>query len=359
MSGGVDSSVAAHLLQQQGYAVEGLFMFNWDSSDAYCTAAEDFQDARRVCAELAIPLHRADFSRDYRERVFQYFLDEYAAGRTPNPDVLCNREIKFDRFLDYARRLGADYIATGHYAGVGRSGPVPRLLRAADRSKDQSYFLATVPARALGCTLFPLARLEKRQVRALASRLGFANHGKKDSMGICFIGERDFTEFLSRYLPAQPGHIRTLDGRLAGRHQGLMFHTLGQRRGLGIGGVEGAANAPWYVVDKTLADNTLWVAQDPRHPLLMHDGLDTGPVHWIAGPPAMPLRCTAKVRYRQADAACTVTRAGSGCRVAFDAPVRAITPGQYVVFYAGETCLGGAAINRPAPAAAKLEAVGL
>lgn len=345
MSGGVDSSVAAHLLLQEGYAVEGLFMFNWDASDTYCTAAEDFQDARRVCEDLGIALHRADFSREYRDHVFRHFLNEYAAGRTPNPDVLCNREIKFKRFLDYALRLGADYIATGHYAGIDNAGSLPRLLRAADRSKDQSYFLAAVPASALQHTLFPLARLQKSEVRALAAQQGFANHAKKDSTGVCFIGERNFSAFLGQYLPARPGPIRTLEGTHVGSHSGLMFHTLGQRRGLGIGGVEGAPDAPWYVVDKTLSDNTLWVAQDPRHPLLMRDALQAGRMRWIGAEPVMPLRCTAKVRYRQADVPCTVTRKGAGYRVRFEQPVRAITPGQYVVCYDGEICLGGGIIE--------------
>lgn len=355
MSGGVDSSVAAYLLQEAGYVVEGLFMFNWDADDAYCSAAEDFQDARRVCEELGIPLHRADFSREYREQVFRYFLNEYAAGRTPNPDVLCNREIKFKRFLDYALRLGANYIATGHYAGIDASGPSARLMRAADRNKDQSYFLAAVPASALDRTLFPLARLHKQEVREIAAGLGLPNHAKKDSTGVCFIGERDFSTFLGQYLPARPGPVRSVNGERIGTHDGLMFHTLGQRRGLGIGGVEGAADAPWYVVDKTLDDNTLWVAQDPRHPLLMRDALHAESAAWINGEPRLPLCCTARVRYRQTDEACTVTRYGDGYSVRFDRPLRAITPGQFVVFYEGDICLGGAVIantetSRPAAA---------
>lgn len=345
MSGGVDSSVAAFLLQQEGCYVEGLYMFNWDARDAYCPAAEDFQDALRVCEALEIPLHVADFSEQYRDRVFRYLLDEYAAGRTPNPDVLCNREIKFKEFLDYALRLGADYIATGHYAGVDASGSGTRLIRGADRDKDQSYFLASVPAAALSRTIFPLSGLRKQEIRAKAEQLGLHNHGKKDSTGVCFIGERDFSEFLQQYLPAQPGRIRTLEGTVIGAHQGLMLHTLGQRRGLGIGGVKGAPDAPWYVVAKTLEDNTLWVSQNPRHPLLMRDTLTVRNMHWIGEAPSPPVICTAKVRYRQEDQPCVVHKTEDGYRLHFERRVRAITPGQYVVCYEGETCLGSGVIE--------------
>ncbi len=348
MSGGVDSSVAAWLLQEQGFEVEGLFMFNWDADDAYCTAAEDFQDARRVCEELEIPLHRATFAEQYRQRVFSHFLAEYQAGRTPNPDILCNREIKFDVFLDHARRLGADYIATGHYARLRRltDGSVS-LLAGIDPGKDQSYFLHAVSQAALRQTMFPLGELHKRKVRQLAVEAGFHNHARKDSTGICFIGEQDFSRFLGRYLATDPGPMLTPEGHEVGRHQGLAFYTLGQRKGLGIGGRAGADERPWYVLDKDMASNTLYVGQGHDHPWLMHDQLDSGPASWIIGrPPALPLRCSARVRYRQQSRPCQVEALTDGrCRVSFDEPQWAITPGQSVVFYDGETCLGGAVIE--------------
>ncbi len=347
LSGGVDSSVAAWRLLSQGHDVEALFMFNWNEDEqGYCTAADDFQDAREVCAELGIPLHRADFSREYRDRVFRHFLDEYAAGRTPNPDVLCNREIKFRSFLDYARRLGADRIATGHYAGVERSPRGTHLIRAADANKDQTYFLAAVPASALAHVLFPLADLTKPQVREIARREGLANHDKPDSTGICFIGERPFASFLGEYLPARPGDIRSMDGTVLGRHRGLMFYTLGQRRGLGVGGRCDAGDAPWYVVDKDLPRNELLVAQDPQHPRLMARAVHVSAMHWIGDAPVPPCTVTARIRHRQHDQRCRVEATPTGLRMEFETPQRAATPGQYVVLYDGHRCLGGGAMDR-------------
>jgi len=358
MSGGVDSSVAALLLIEQGYAVEGLYMFNWaEDEQGYCTAAEDYQDAARVCDELKIPLHRSDFSTEYRERVFKYFLNEYAAGRTPNPDVLCNREIKFKSFLEHARRLGAERIATGHYARLrhdeqGRA-QYTRLLRARDTHKDQTYFLCAVPATALSQVFFPLGALLKSEVRAIAAKRGLAVHDKKDSTGICFIGERRFRDFLAGYLPAKPGPIcAELSGgetRTLGSHQGLMYYTLGQRRGLGIGGQQQAGEQAWYVVDKDIDSNTLWVSQQPHHPKLHRRSLRTETMHWIGAAPELPLRCTARIRHRHADQACRVQAASEtdagGLVVEFDDPAHAPTPGQFVALYQDEICLGGAAIT--------------
>lgn len=356
LSGGVDSAVAALLLKQQGYIVEGLFMDNWeaDDDDTYCTTAQDFQDARQVCERLDIPLHKVNFAAEYRERVFSYFLQEYAAGRTPNPDVLCNSEIKFKAFLDYALRLGADAIATGHYARTRLDANGTHLHKAADGGKDQSYFLHAVSQNALARTLFPLGAMQKSEVRALARTHGFDNHAKKDSTGICFIGERRFSEFLSRYLPATPGEIRSMDGELLGTHQGLMYYTLGQRQGLGIGGRQGADLAPWYVAGKDLQNNTLLVVQGHDHPALLQNGLTATRLHWIAGaPPAGEFACLAKTRYRQADQRCRVCIHDSGdCEVRFEQPQRAITPGQYVVFYRDDECLGGGIIQAETQAAA-------
>lgn len=344
MSGGVDSSVAAWLLRRRGERVEGLFMDNWADNDSYCTAAEDFQDARRVCEELEIPLHRANFADEYRDRVFAHFLDEYRAGRTPNPDVLCNREIKFGALLDYARRLGADTVATGHYARIATNGAA-RLLKGRDLAKDQSYFLHQVPESALRSAVFPVGELEKDEVRDIAKSAGFENHSKKDSTGICFIGERPFREFLARYLPAQPGDIVADDGTPLGRHSGLMYYTLGQRSGLGIGGVDGRAEAPWFVVGKDMARNRLIVGQGHDHPALLSSTLVAGTLHWIGTPPPAGKRCTAKVRYRQADQPCTLLEVGDERLVVnFDTPQRAVTPGQYVVVYDGDQCLGGGVI---------------
>lgn len=354
MSGGVDSSVAAWLLQQQGYDVQGLFMSNWDEDeDGYCTAAEDYQDARAVCERLRIPLHKVSFAGEYRERVFAYFLGEYRAGRTPNPDVLCNREIKFGVCFDYARRLGAEWVATGHYARVehgrdehGAAGASPRLLRGVDAGKDQSYFLHAMPSQALARTLFPVGALQKNDVRRMARELALPVFDKKDSTGICFIGERPFAEFLARYLPAQPGDIETAAGQKVGAHRGLMYYTLGQRQGLRIGGRNDASEEAWYVAAKDLRRNVLVVVQGHDHPALLRTELHASQLSWVAGaPPAAELQCTAKVRYRQPDQPCRMQiLPGGSCSVHFEAPQRAVTPGQYVVFYRGEECLGGGVI---------------
>jgi tRNA-specific 2-thiouridylase len=347
MSGGVDSSLAAWLLLQQGYDVHGLFMSNWDEDeDGYCTAAEDYQDARKVCEQLGIPLHKVSFAGEYRARVFEYFLQEYRAGRTPNPDVLCNREIKFRVCFDYARRLGAEWVATGHYARVVHA-ETPKLLRGVDTAKDQSYFLHAMPADALARTLFPIGDLPKTEVRRQARELLLPVFDKKDSTGICFIGERPFAEFLAQYLPAQPGDIESIDGRKLGRHNGLMYYTFGQRQGLRIGGRSDAGDEPWYVADKDLRRNVLLVAQGHDHPALLRDSVTADQLSWIAGrPPADSFRCTAKVRYRQSDQPCEVQVLPDGsCEVRFDALQRAVTPGQYVVFYLRQECLGGGVIG--------------
>jgi tRNA-specific 2-thiouridylase len=348
MSGGVDSSVSAWRLLQEGYDVQGLFMSNWDEDeDGYCTAAQDYQDARRVCEQLGIELHKVSFAGEYRERVFAYFLDEYRAGRTPNPDVLCNREIKFGVCFDYARRLGADYVATGHYARVAHE-PTVRLSKGLDPQKDQSYFLHAMPGHALARTLFPIGAIHKDEVRRIARELTLPVFDKKDSTGICFIGERPFAEFLSRYLPAQPGRIETLDGAVLGEHRGLMYYTLGQRQGIGIGGRQGASEEPWYVAGKDLARNALIVVQGHDHPAMFASDVRVGQLTWVASaPPHLHFRCTAKVRYRQADQDCTVTLEASGtaASVRFDRPQRAVTPGQYAVFYQGDECLGGGVIE--------------
>jgi tRNA-specific 2-thiouridylase len=349
MSGGVDSSVAALLLQQQGYDVHGLFMSNWEEDEeGYCTSAEDFQDARKVAERLGIPLHRVSFASEYRDRVFQYFLEEYRAGRTPNPDVLCNREIKFGVFFDYARRLGGDLVATGHYARVKHENGSARLFKARDKAKDQSYFLHAAPSASLAHTLFPLGELEKPDVRALARDHGLENFNRKDSTGICFIGERHFQTFLARYLPAKPGPIQTPEGKTVGIHQGLMYYTLGQRKGLGIGGRQDSSEEPWFVANKDLANNILLVVQGHDHPLLQSGGLLAAQTTWIAGrPPELPCTLAAKTRYRQADQACTLEQAtGDTFLVNFERPQRAVTPGQFVVFYQGEECLGGAVIHQ-------------
>jgi tRNA-specific 2-thiouridylase len=348
MSGGVDSAVAALLLRDAGYAVQGLFMSNWEEDDDhYCTSATDYQDARRVCQSLGLPLHRVSFAAEYRERVFAHFLREYAAGRTPNPDVLCNREIKFGVCLDYMQRLGASWIATGHYARVHRDGASAQLQRAADTAKDQSYFLHSVSASALAKTLFPIGHLRKAQVRQLAHAAGLPVFDKPDSTGICFIGERPFQEFLSRYLHMPPGPIETADGRVIGEHRGLALYTLGQRSGLRVGGRAGAAAAPWYVADKDAARNALIVVQDQDHPLLLSDGFDVEQLHWIgpSGAADDALEGTVKTRYRQRDLECSAHKATDRYwRVTLSEPARAVTPGQYAVFYRGERCLGGGII---------------
>jgi tRNA-uridine 2-sulfurtransferase len=348
ISGGVDSAVAAVLLKDKGYDVHALFMRNWEEDDdAYCTAAADLQDARRVCDELGIPLHTVNFAAEYRDRVFRHFLDELAAGRTPNPDVACNREIKFGVCFEHAERLGARWFATGHYARTSTTDGQTRLLRAADRAKDQTYFLHTVPGPLLGRTLFPIGDLLKADVRRIARERALPVHDKRDSTGICFVGERPFAEFLAHYLPARPGDIETPEGRHLGRHRGLMYYTLGQRQGLEVGGVRGASEAPWYVASKDLARNVLVVVQEHDHALLMSTEFDTAPARWIAGVSAQSFECTVKTRYRQSDQACIVELAADGtCLVRTREPQRAVTPGQSAVFYDGETCLGGAVIAR-------------
>jgi len=348
LSGGVDSAVAALLLKQAGHRLTGVFMKNWDDDDdhAYCPAKQDLQDARRVCERLDIELQTVSFSAEYWNRVFRHFLDEYQAGRTPNPDILCNQEIKFRAFLDYALAHGADAIATGHYARLGTDGTL-RLLRAVDGRKDQTYFLHTLNQSQLERSLFPIGHLEKTRVRELAAQAGFQNFDKKDSTGICFIGERKFRDFLERYLPRQPGEIRTLDDEIIGHHHGLMFHTIGQRKGLRIGGRKESAGEPWYVAGKDPERNILRVVQGVNHPALFSRRLRAGRLHWIAGSaPALPFSCTSRIRYRQPDRPCLVTRGteDSGI-VEFSEPQRAVTPGQSVVFYDGEICLGGGVIE--------------
>ena len=351
MSGGVDSSVSAHLLQQRGFRVEGLFMKNWEEDDGteHCTAKEDLADARSVCTRLGIPLYTANFSAEYWDRVFEHFLHEYRAGRTPNPDVLCNREIKFKAFLDYARELGADYIATGHYVCRRDEGDSTFLCKGLDGDKDQSYFLCEVTEQNLRQSLFPLGELKKSTVRELAAELKLRTHDKKDSTGICFIGERKFRDFLATYLPARPGTIETAGGEVLGQHDGLMYYTLGQRRGLGIGGLRNRPEAPWYVVAKNLERNALIVAQGVENGELLSTELIALSPSWInASPPALPLHCCAKIRYRQADQKCEILPAeaiGDKVRVRFEVPQRAVTPGQYVVFYLRDRCLGGAIID--------------
>lgn len=350
MSGGVDSSVSALLLLEQGYRVEGLFMKNWDEDDGteYCTAKEDLADAQAVCDKLGIKLHTANFAAEYWDNVFEHFLAEYKAGRTPNPDVLCNREIKFKVFLEYAEMLGAEMIATGHYVRKREdSDGRPQLLKGLDSNKDQSYFLHAVPEAALARTLFPVGELEKPAVRELAERHGLATARKKDSTGICFIGERRFRDFLQQYLPAQPGRIETPQGDVIGEHQGLMYYTLGQRQGLGIGGLADYPDAPWYVAAKDLERNVLIAVQGKHHSLLYTDALSTEAMDWINGrPPASEKRLTAKTRYRQSDVACRMVAQNDGSvRIAFDTPQRAVTPGQSLVLYDGDTCLGGGVID--------------
>lgn len=349
MSGGVDSSVSALLLREQGYDVAGLFMKNWEEEDegSYCHSARDYRDVRSVCADLEIPLYARNFARQYWDNVFSYFLDEYRAGRTPNPDVMCNKEIKFKVFLEHALELGADYIATGHYARTILRDGYHRLLKPRDLNKDQTYFLYTLGQNELAHTLFPLHDLEKPQVRSIAAEHQLTTHAKKDSTGICFIGEQDFKDFLQRYLPAQPGEMRTPEGELIGRHDGLMYYTLGQRQGLGIGGRQASKGDPWFVVGKDLVANILIVAQGHDHPWLFCNQLQAGQIHWVTGqPPALPLRCHAKTRYRQPDQACTIHPIQHGvCTVSFDQAQRAVTPGQSVVFYQNDECLGGAIIE--------------
>lgn len=349
MSGGVDSSVAALLLKQQGYDVIGIFMKNWDDTDEFghCTAEEDFEDVRKVCDQIGIPYYTVNFEKEYWDKVFTYFLDEYKRGRTPNPDVMCNKEIKFKAFLDRALQLGADYLATGHYAQVAYYDGEHHLLRGADPNKDQTYFLNALGQHQLSRAMFPIGHLPKAEVRKIAQGAGLATAAKKDSTGICFIGERNFKEFLSSYLPAQPGEILTLDGEVKGKHDGLMYYTLGQRQGLGIGG-EGTGE-PWFVVAKDLQKNVLYVGQGSNHPALFSTGLIATDLHWVSEKePEKTFTCTAKFRYRQPDQDVTVhLQDDQTCKVVFHKPQKAITPGQAVVFYRGDECLGGGIIDQP------------
>ena len=350
LSGGVDSAVAALLLKEWGWRVEGLYLSNWDEDDSgYCTAAQDFQDARAVAAELGIPLHRASFAAEYRARVFAHFLSEHRAGRTPNPDVLCNREIKFGVALAWARRLGASHFATGHYARLLEAPDGPALCKARDSAKDQSYFLHAVPRAQLARVLMPLGELTKTTVRAHARRAALPVFDKPDSTGICFIGERPFREFLGRFLEHTPGPIETPDGERLGTHQGLAFYTLGQRSGLSVGGRRGRSAAPWYVAAKNGERNALIVVQGHDHSLLCSRALSTGQWHWLAPAAHLPTRCTIKARYRQTDQeALLEPQADGSARITFVEPQRALTPGQYAVAYDGERCLGGGVIDQVA-----------
>ncbi len=344
MSGGVDSSVAALLLKRAGHDVVGLFMKNWedDDDDEYCSTRQDLVDAAAAADVIGIELEAVNFSAEYKDRVFAEFLREYSAGRTPNPDVLCNAEIKFKAFLDHAMRLGGSAIATGHYARVERVDGQVRLLRGIDASKDQSYFLHRLTQAQLARVMFPLGGMTKGEVRRLAREAGLPNHAKRDSTGICFIGERPFREFLNRYLPRQPGHIKTPDGKILGEHIGLAFYTIGQRKGIGIGG----AGEPWYVAEKRMHANELIVVQGHDHPLLLKKTLAAGGASWISGRAPKESALSAKTRYRQADAACTLSRVlESEIRVDFAAPQWAVTPGQSVVIYDGDACLGGGVIT--------------
>lgn len=349
LSGGVDSAVAALTLLEQGHEVEGLFMKNWEEDDdaEYCAAAEDLADARQVADRLGIKLHTVNFSAEYWDRVFELFLAEYRAGRTPNPDVLCNREIKFRAFLDFAMDLGAEAIATGHYADMQQDAAGCHLMMAADSDKDQTYFLYMLGQRALCRARFPLAPFTKPEVRAKAAAAGFANAKKKDSTGICFIGERRFKDFLATYLPANPGPIETPEGQVIGEHQGLMYYTLGQRQGLGIGGVANAPDEPWFVVAKDLARNVLVAAQGHDHPLLFRNELTASQLHWtLDRPPGESFTALARCRHRQPLQACNVTLTGTdSMRVVFDQPQRALTPGQSVVLYRDRECIGGGIIE--------------
>src|SRR3990167_1066531 len=351
LSGGVDSSVAAYLLKQRGYHVEGLFMKNWeqDDTDEYCPAAQDLADAEAVCEKLDIKLHTVNFAQQYWDNVFTHFLNEYEKARTPNPDVLCNKEIKFKAFLDYAISLGADYIATGHYAKVITNHKVSALYKAKDREKDQTYFLNAIDKSALAKTLFPLGELLKPEVRQIAKELGLVTHAKKDSTGICFIGEKRFKTFLNEYMLAQPGEIKSTDGTVLGQHDGLMFYTFGQRQGLNIGGQKNYSEEPWYVVDKDINNNYLIIAQGQNHPMLYASGLICSQIHWLVDENliSLPFTCHAKTRYRQADQACIISPIDNNQHyIMFSEPQRAITPGQYIVFYDKNKCLGGAIIEQ-------------
>jgi tRNA-specific 2-thiouridylase len=350
MSGGVDSSVSAYLLKEQGYQVEGLFMKNWeeDDNDEYCAAADDLKDAQAVSDKLGITLHTINFAAEYWDNVFEYFLAEYKAGRTPNPDIMCNKEIKFKAFLEFAaEELSADYIATGHYVQRSNKAGNWQMLRGLDDNKDQSYFLYTLGEQHIAQTLFPIGHLEKPRVREIALEQDLVTHDKKDSTGICFIGERKFKDFLAQYLPAQPGEIETAEGKIIGKHEGLMYHTLGQRKGLLIGGMKEYGEEPWYVVEKDIERNVLIVGQGANHPRLYSTGLLANQLHWVDRKgPQQPIKCSVKTRYRQQDIPCQITPNIDGSvLVEFDEPQKAVTPGQSAVFYQNEICLGGGIIE--------------
>lgn len=349
LSGGVDSSVAALTLKKAGYKIFGLFMQNWegDKNDPMCTAEQDLSDAKAIADHIGIPLYTINFSKEYWTNVFQYCLDEFANGRTPNPDVLCNREIKFKSLLEHAKKLGADYLATGHYAGLQEENGYFKLLKAHDENKDQSYFLYLLNQYQLAHSFFPLSNYRKSDIRAIAKNAGLITHAKKDSTSICFIGERKFKEFLNEFLLAQPGNMETPEGKVVGKHDGIMFYTRGQRKGLHIGGRPDSNEKPWYVIDKDVKRNVLIVGQGHDHPLLYTKELSFSNAHWIQGsPPSLPLTCKAKTRYRQADQSCIISSLASDhCRAVFEKPQRAITAGQSVVFYLGNQCLGGGIIE--------------
>ncbi|MBC8215321.1 MAG: tRNA 2-thiouridine(34) synthase MnmA [Candidatus Marinimicrobia bacterium] len=346
MSGGVDSSVTALLLRDQGYKVQCLFMKNWEEETDECPSEQDYKDALIACDTLGLPLHSVNFAKEYRDNVFDYFLKEYKAGRTPNPDVLCNREIKFKVFLDYALDLGAEKIATGHYAQIRKSKDIYHLIKGSDRNKDQSYFLYLLGQKELSKSLFPIGDITKYEVRKIAANAGLNTSDKKDSTGICFIGERDFKEFLQRYLPAMPGDIITNTGKIAGSHDGLMYYTLGQRKGIGVGGGHGEKEAPWYVIEKDLENNQLIIGQGHDHPKLFKSTLLADQLHWISSVPKEGAHLTAKIRYRQSDQDCVLESVSANqVSVSFTQPQFAITPGQSVVFYNGDECLGGGIIR--------------
>ncbi|CAI8738910.1 tRNA-specific 2-thiouridylase [Bacillus pseudomycoides] len=358
MSGGVDSSVAALLLKEQGYDVIGIFMKNWDDTDenGFCTATEDYNDVIEVCNQIGIPYYAVNFEKQYWDKVFTYFLDEYRAGRTPNPDVMCNKEIKFKAFLEHAIALGADYVATGHYARVAYIDGEYKMLRGVDDNKDQTYFLNQLSQEQLSKTMFPLGELKKPQIREMAKEAGLATATKKDSTGICFIGERNFKDFLSNYLPAQPGVMQTLSGEVKGKHDGLMYYTIGQRHGLGIGG----NGDPWFAVGKNLKENILYVDQGFHNELLYGDEVIATNIGWVSNrAKEKEFKCTAKFRYRQEDNKVTVQIVDDNTvRILCDEPIRAITPGQAVVFYDGDECLGGATIDEVYRSGKKLDYLG-
>ena len=351
MSGGVDSSVAAYLLKEEGYKLIGIFMKNWDEKNEFgeCSATKDAEDARRVCEAIGIPFYTVNFVQKYWDHVFAYFLDELKKGRTPNPDVLCNKEIKFKAFLDYAMTLGADFIATGHYVRVHYENGSYRLLKGVDPNKDQTYFLCMLDQQQLSKVLFPIGHMMKVQVKEIARREGFETAYKKESTGICFIGERNFKDFIKNYLPAQAGIIKTLSDETVGKHDGLMYYTIGQRKGMMI--QKYGTGEPWFVIDKDLKENVLYVAQGSNHPALYSKGLKATNLHWITGKtPPEEFKCMAKFRYRQPDRGVTIKLGfDHSCDVYFDQPERAITPGQFVVFYQGDECLGAGIIDSVYP----------